>query len=79
MSETIEWVDELPETRMNRYRAVGEFVEQLKANPGRWAKYWPVARSGIGSLRRSNEQRYPGTEWAVRDWELYGRWVGDDA
>lgn len=76
MNETIEWVDELPE---KRWGSVAKFVEELKSDPGRWAKYWPLARSSVGRVGRSNAKRYPGTEWAVRDWELYGRWIGDDA
>lgn len=77
----LEWFDEPPLSEGGG-RPRGEraaFVERLKEQPGKWAK-WPVRISQSSTTQ--NRRAYPGTEWTARDvkngkGDLYGRWVGE--
>ena len=61
---------------------VAEFVEQLKANPGRWARFPDGTKSATAG--GTYTARYPGTKWTTRKLEdgtigLWAKWIEEDA
>ena len=72
----LEWYDDLPGVPMSKVFA---FIDELKTQPGRWAKY-PYTRSA-GDLAQK-QRRYRGTEWTARratdgKMDVFARWVAD--
>lgn len=75
----IVWEEPPPQPRSDR-GAVREFVDALKANPGKWAKY-PRDFSNP-STAYQNQRRYPGSDWSSRSnsdgtYTYYARWIGE--
>ena len=77
----IEW-REPPAPHNGSPGQVKKFVDQLIANPGKWAVYSTgnIARTAH-SKAQQYPKRYPGTEWLVRVEEIgytvFGRWTGE--
>lgn len=74
-ADEIEWVEELPPKKND----IGKFAplrEELRANPGKWAKIDVTAPT----ITRINQGMAPwqGFEGARRDGVSYVRYVGDD-
>ena len=75
----IDW-REPPAPRNGSPGQVRKFVDQLKANPGKWAVYATgnTARTAHSKAQQYTK-RYPGTEWLVRAEEngytVFGRWI----
>ena len=56
-----------------------QFVEQLKARPGEWARWPRIVSNAVSS---QNQREFPGTEWTQRRQPdgtiaIWGRWVGE--
>lgn len=71
--KSVDFVDGLPRGngRGKGNRAV--WLDELDANPGQWARI-PIAPGTVGNTRIRWEPK--GYEFAVRDGESYGRFVG---
>ena len=73
----IEWADP---PYVGGWAWSAEFIDEIKANPGKWAK---VPRTYTqSSMATILKNRYPGKEWTGRKrpdgrYDIYGRWVGE--
>jgi hypothetical protein len=73
MSDEIVWSDELPKAERKHGR-LRVFVEQLRANPGRWGRYpHEYPNGGATSARTSAKRSYPDIEWEKRGDHIWGR------
>ncbi|MBF6332321.1 hypothetical protein [Nocardia transvalensis] len=77
-----EFVDHLPEARTLSRAAINRaFADELRGNPGRWAKYpHAVAHPSSAKYRISSGKASafgPGFQVQVRDGALFIRYIGD--
>ena len=76
MSLPLKWVD--PPAR--RYLVWSRIIAELEARPGIWAHVFTGKNSHAAQSRTySLRQRYPTCEWAVRNREVFARFVGEQS